>query len=196
MTQPIGSGAPTPVQGVTGGPGLPQGTASIDGETGNVVIQPPGNTVQIKKTDSPQSLQVYEYFHTNTDFARIALDAQIGGPFSIDVETEPPSVIRGVEINAGGSLAINTNNVLIQTSVHITSTLIVDTSIQGGSGLFLGGIRIGNSTNTLQSSLYSVVGVPPAALGINGDYAFRADTPATALQRIYVRSAGAWVGIV
>lgn len=39
-------------------------------------------------------------------------------------------------------------------------------------------------------------GVPNNANGNNGDYYFRGDTPGTANQRLYVRSAGAWVGIV
>jgi hypothetical protein len=45
------------------------------------------------------------------------------------------------------------------------------------------------------SSLYSGSGVPAAGLGINGDYYFRSDTPGTANQRIYVKSAGSWTGI-
>jgi hypothetical protein len=40
------------------------------------------------------------------------------------------------------------------------------------------------------------VGAPSAGIGSNGDYYFRSDTPATSLQRIYVKSAGAWVGVV
>lgn len=39
-------------------------------------------------------------------------------------------------------------------------------------------------------------GAPAGALGANGDFYFRGDTPAVANQRIYVKSAGVWVGIV
>jgi hypothetical protein len=39
-------------------------------------------------------------------------------------------------------------------------------------------------------------GAPSAAVGSDGDFYFRKDTPTTANQRIYIRSAGAWVGIV
>jgi hypothetical protein len=46
------------------------------------------------------------------------------------------------------------------------------------------------------NSLWNGSGVPAAGLGINGDYYFRIDTPGTANQRIYVKSAGAWAGIV
>lgn len=37
-------------------------------------------------------------------------------------------------------------------------------------------------------------GVPTG--GANGNYYFRTDTPGTANQRVYVKSAGSWVGIV
>lgn len=49
---------------------------------------------------------------------------------------------------------------------------------------------------TTVSSLYSGNTLPAATLGQNGDYYFRNDTPGTASQRLYVKSAGAWVGIV
>jgi hypothetical protein len=39
-------------------------------------------------------------------------------------------------------------------------------------------------------------GVPDAALGQDGNYYFRVDTPAVANQRIYVKASGAWTGIV
>lgn len=44
--------------------------------------------------------------------------------------------------------------------------------------------------------LYAGTGVPSNADGSNGDYYLRADTPGTALQRLYVKSGGVWVGIV
>lgn len=123
--QPISAGAPVPVQGVTGGPGLPQGVASVDGSTGNVVITPPNNTIQVRKTDSPQALQLYEFFHTNIDFARLSLNAQTGGPFQLAVETAPSGLIRGLQINAGGSLFINTSSLIVNTSQQINGNLLV-----------------------------------------------------------------------
>ena len=59
-----------------------------------------------------------------------------------------------------------------------------------------GGVQPGNSANqTGSGTLYSCSGVP-AITANDGDICFRTDTPAVANQRIYVRSAGAWVGIV
>lgn len=54
-----------------------------------------------------------------------------------------------------------------------------------------GSILLNNS-----SSLRSGTGAPAAGLGVNGDYYFRLDTPGTANQRLYVKSAGAWTGIL
>ena len=57
------------------------------------------------------------------------------------------------------------------------------------------GIAVGNGT-TAGPRLWGGTGAPAAGLGANGDYYFRSDTPGTANQRVYVKSAGAWVGIV
>lgn len=40
------------------------------------------------------------------------------------------------------------------------------------------------------------VGAPAPALGANGDFYFRLDTPGVANQRLYVKSGGVWVGIL
>lgn len=54
----------------------------------------------------------------------------------------------------------------------------------------------GNGTTT-GCKLYSGSGAPATGLGAVGDYYFRSDTPATATQRIYVKTAAAvWTGIV
>lgn len=46
------------------------------------------------------------------------------------------------------------------------------------------------------SAMYAGSGLPSGANGNNGDFYFRGDTPGVALQRLYVKSAGAWVGIL
>lgn len=46
------------------------------------------------------------------------------------------------------------------------------------------------------STLFSGTGVPASTLGANGDYYLRTDTPGTVNQRLYVKSAGAWSGIL
>ena len=101
MTQPLHSGAPLPVSGVTGGPGINQGSASIDPSTGNIVFTPPGNAVEIKK--APSAFNVYEYFNSNADYVRLALQTATGGPEQIGVFAQPTSVSRDLQIVASGN---------------------------------------------------------------------------------------------
>jgi hypothetical protein len=58
-------------------------------------------------------------------------------------------------------------------------------------------IGLTTPAGTQQSgALYQGSGAPSNANGNNGDFYFRTDTPGTANQRIYIKSAGAWVGIL
>lgn len=70
----------------------------------------------------------------------------------------------------------------------------------GGSGrsAFGGPVYHAQDNSTVQavSALWQGTGVPNNANGSNGDFYLRGDTPGTANQRLYVKSAGAWVGIV
>lgn len=103
--QPRFSGAPQPVSGVTGGPAVLGGQISNDPNDGSVVVAPnPGNVLQVRKGSQPTALQIYEYFHTNIDYARLALNSQANGPFQLSVETAPSSVIRDLQIGANGNL--------------------------------------------------------------------------------------------
>jgi hypothetical protein len=58
-----------------------------------------------------------------------------------------------------------------------------------------GAVSPGNA-GAVGGAIRSGTGVPSNAIGANGDLFIRTDTPGTALQRIYIRSAGAYVGIV
>lgn len=199
MTQPINSGAPIPVQGVTGGPGLPQGVASVDGGTGNVIISPPSNTIEQKKTDSPQSLLVYEYFHSNTDFVRVGLQTQTNGPEFVGVTVQPPGVIRDLTVGTTGNLLLAPGGAFAWrvTPLAIVPAANITANIGSGSA-FLNQIFANSlSLNGLVGvGMFAGNTVPSPAVGGNGDYFFRNDTPGVALQRIYVKSGGVWVGIV
>jgi hypothetical protein len=69
---------------------------------------------------------------------------------------------------------------------------------QGGVLNTKGKIFPGTPAGVDQGScgLYAGSGVPSNSNGNDGDFYFRSDTPGTASQRIYVKSAGSWVGIV
>lgn len=45
-------------------------------------------------------------------------------------------------------------------------------------------------------TIYMGTGAPVNANGSNGDFYFRTDTPTVSNQRLYVRAAGAWTGIL
>jgi hypothetical protein len=61
-----------------------------------------------------------------------------------------------------------------------------------------GAFYFAKETKVIQATaaMYAGSGVPNNANGNNGDYYFRSDTPGTAAQRLYVKSAGVWVGVV
>ena len=59
-----------------------------------------------------------------------------------------------------------------------------------------GGVGFNDSSGATASKLWSGTGVPASGLGGNGDFYFRYDTPGTANQRLYVKSAGAWAAIL
>jgi hypothetical protein len=129
MTQPINSGAPQPVQGVTGGPPVLGGQIGNDPNSGNVVINPnPGNAVEIKK--SPSAFNVYEYFNSNVDNVRLSLATALGGPEVMGVIAAPTSVNRDLQIVASGS-----GHVLIP-SLQLTSAMVSGTNIALGAGVW------------------------------------------------------------
>jgi hypothetical protein len=68
---------------------------------------------------------------------------------------------------------------------------------QAGQMNLQGAFYAGNTAGADQIScgLRMGSGVPSNAVGNNGDFYLRSDTPGTANQRLYVRSAGAYVGI-
>lgn len=122
--QPIGSGAPTPVQGVTGGPPVLAGQIQNDPNDGSVVVSPnPGNVFQIRKGASPQALQIYEFFNASNNFARLAFNATLGGPFQIRVESTP-TVNRDLVINGSGTGVVQIPSLRSATAVDFTGAVV------------------------------------------------------------------------
>jgi hypothetical protein len=70
--------------------------------------------------------------------------------------------------------------------------------LSNGTGNFQGGVSPGSPAGGAfqAGKVYQGSGVPSNANGNDGDTYLRTDTPGTANQRIYVKSAGAWVGIL
>jgi len=101
-------------------------------------------------------------------------------------------VQRGISRTAE---AVNRYMQLLVSGVGFLETgWAIEVSGKPGGGLadpptFQQGIR-------LSGNLYGGSGVPAGGLGANGDFYFRTDTPGTANQRLYVKSAGAWTSIL
>lgn len=87
-----------------------------------------------------------------------------------------------------------------QITTSVSWTIITDTPVT----LTGYGVPTTGSGNAVQQTSPTIInplisggiGVPGAGLGSNGDFYFRGDTPGTALQRIYIKNAGAWIGII
>lgn len=193
--QPPQSGAPTPVMGVTGGPGINNGTASIDPSNGALVFHPqPANVVQVRGS-TPGAFQVYEYFHTNTDFSRLTLEAQTGGPFIIAAETDPTTVIRGIDLNtAGGPLIVTASQTQFSSDIvaggNITASggVVNATTINPGSNVLN---IVGSPSASPFSIIFSIGGTQPWAFLPNfaftptaGD-AYDLGQPATGIRNAY-----------
>lgn len=152
MTQPINSGAPQPVSGVTGGPPVLGGQIGNDPNSGNVVINPnPGNAVEVRA--SPSTFNVYEYFHTSTDNVRIALETALNGPEFIGIRTAPPAIARDLQIGTTGNLILQAGSGT-QWTISTTGNLVPQTDNTQS---------IGNATHRI-ALLYAsalAVGTPP-----------------------------------
>ncbi|MHB8529198.1 MAG: hypothetical protein ACYC8V_06765, partial [Caulobacteraceae bacterium] len=68
-------------------------------------------------------------------------------------------------------------------------------AIQAGAAVYPGAPAASPVVQTA-GGLWAGIGAPNNTYGANGDFYFRSDTPGTANQRIYVRNAGAWTGII
>jgi hypothetical protein len=157
MTQPPYSGAPNPVTGVTGGPPVLGGQLGNDPNSGNVVINPnPGNAVEVRK--SPSAFNVYEYFNSNTDYARIGLATALGGPEVIGVQAQPPSVNRDLQIVAAGSghviipaLQIENHTINLSADTPIgsgaTAPVLLSAALANGIWLVTGTVELATPTN-------------------------------------------------
>jgi len=115
-----------------------------------------------------------------------------GGQTRIDVNSTSAFVVSdnsyndifNVDTKNKNFHTVNNAALIMYSDAYITPVLRMNNTQKGE-------ITLGNS-----GSLFSGSGVPSNSIGVNGDYYFRTDTPAMALQRIYVKSAGAWVGII
>lgn len=91
----------------------------------------------------------------------------------------------------------------INTSGRLTVGRLAGTITDASAGACLIDWYDGTAWNTNRPlklmggvTTYSGLGVPSVGLGADGDWYQRFDTPGVALQRLYIKAAGAWVGIL
>lgn len=112
---------------------------------------------------------------------------------------------RAILQNSGGfALDLWGNGTRQMTVNNSTGAVILNGNINAATGTFGNGVKLTGGplqpTNDAQASqtgsVYQGSGVPSNSNGNNGDVYFRTDTPGTVNQRVYVKSAGSWVGIL
>lgn len=175
---------------------------SITGSKGCLVFPGGGAATQniIRVTSQQASGVLYSGYadSTNTITSSVPIglapdgSAAKGGYNQIDANS--PAALVVSDGNYTDVFALDTHNKLLQllsaTALQLYSdqysTLKMELNKTGN-----GEVLLGNS-----SSLYSGSGGPSNSLGSNGDFYFRTDTPGLANQRIYVKSAGSWTGVV
>lgn len=97
--------------------------------------------------------------------------------------------------SSGSANGIGAGTLTVIDDTAAANRLSLDSS--GNFSVLTGGLRPATPAGASQTgNLWAGSGAPSNTNGANGDYYFRTDTPGTANQRIYVKSAGAWVGIV
>lgn len=104
-----------------------------------------------------------------------------------DVNGVPTNTIGLGTSNSGQSFCITVNAVVRATWSNAGAMNLANTSFYPATPA-----KASQST----AAVYAGSGVPSNADGNNGDFYLRGDTPATALQRIYVKAASVWVGIL
>jgi Pectate lyase superfamily protein len=173
-----------------------------------------GDTLAQRRGTVPQAFRIYNTYTDASNYARLAFNANAGN-YQIASEQAGTGTAASLTLSATGSAGINfaTNGATrwsVQTTGHITAATdnTYDIGASGANrprtGYFGTSVRnqaafatnAGLQPNTGASFIYSATGAPAAATGNNGDFYFRFDTPGTANQRLYVRSAGAWVAIL
>lgn len=100
--------------------------------------------------------------------------------------------------NSYDILAFQTSGSVITGALAPQSTLIVNVGgVAGNIARLTGAISPGTPAGANQAGqIFQGSGVPSNINGNDGDFYFRTDTPVAVNQRLYVKSAGVWAGIL
>jgi parallel beta-helix repeat protein len=166
-----------------------------------------GNRASSSVTNDAPAMTVSEASHTEITANQLNGNSSSGG---LAVHNAAYNLFSGNMIsNPGGPGIVSTggsdhnivtgNDLSAATSPY--SLVGTDNALSANKGAALGtdvtGLHPGTDGNAAQrGSIYQGSGVPSNSNGSNGDVYFRTDAPGTANQRIYIKSAGSWVGIL
>lgn len=129
-------------------------------------------------------------------FTSVPASANFGGNTGIGVDSGANMILN---VATGKTIYTTVNGVAHNTLDDGSGNVSISGAITSvGAIQCNGNIQPGNPGGgaTARTNMYSGTGVPSNSAGANGDFYFRTDTPGTANQRLYVKSAGSWVGIL
>lgn len=203
--------------------GFGAGPDIISSGVDTYLVRDAGGILAQRISTSPQNFRIYNTFTDLSNYERLEIgwsanvvhiypsgagtgsasrELQIGGNGNNTISLVMGGTIRWYMEGTTGHLkafADNTYDIGAGGANRPRSIYCAD-FVQVGQRLLnataFGVTGFGIQPNSGGSMLYSGAGVPSNAVGSNGDFFFRADTPATANQRLYIRAAGAWVAIL
>ncbi len=191
--------------GGTSGVDVPGGFHIVAGGNVGINTSPNASVALLFTTGADANKGIVVYAHSATQSANLLelQNATFGPVFQVD-KAGNTSVSGHVGLNTGYNAGIAQ---LIGTGADATTGLVIfpTNSTQSAPLLAMQNSSFANvftvdKNGVMQlqgaSSFLSGSGVPSNSNGANGDFYFRNDTPGTALQRIYAKSAGSWVGII
>jgi hypothetical protein len=199
-------GAVLPIGGSLGW----QNSSTLGGSTDPdlALFRDAANTLAQRNATNAQTLRLYNTYTDASNYERLAL-VWSGNFAYVGTEAAGTGTQRGLVLKSDGGIYFNKATGGTQWQFTSLGHFIAagdNTYDIGASGAsrpryvyVASGVQApGVFLNTVgaQVQLMGGAGVPAAGIGNNGDFFFRNDTPATANQRLYVKSAGAWVGIV
>ncbi len=189
-----GAGASAPV-GVEFGPGGTRQDLMFVGKINNCT------SGALKFTNDGGSLIVADIFQSGGTLTTGTIS--INSRHTLRTNGVAGSVDRlngGLEIHGGSTLKLYSAADSGFATLAFDGSQVTNTwPYQAAAGQFVAagaGIRPGTAAGATQAgNLFMGSGVPSNSNGNNGDFYFRTDTPGTANQRLYIRSAGAWVAL-
>lgn len=201
---------------VTGDPGnntaIYEALANLGGYARLALLEAGSGTVLVTKPSGAEAIEIWDgttaayvaRIDAGTSAAAVRLRVQAPAGQTGDLIEAQTSGSSTFKVDSSGSVIVDDGNTHTFRLVAVGAIFwqhnsdISFTDINSGAARAVIGTdgHLGIQKNNTGANLYSGTGAPAVGTGSNGDYYLRTDTPGTANQRLYVKSAGAWAGIV